>query len=129
RVVTMLKQGWNEMRYLVYPRGVFAIRLSGERLRKDIVYAISGFVMLYLVVILITTMVVAAAGNDILTSLTTALATLGNIGPGFGAIGPTQNYAVFPGWVKVFLTVVMMLGRLEIYTVMVLFTRRFWRQQ
>lgn len=129
RVVTMIKQGWNEMRYLVYPRGVFTIRLSGERLRKDIVYAISGFVMLYLVVILFTTAVVAAAGNDILTSLTTALATLGNIGPGFGSIGPTQNYAFFPAWIKVFLTFVMMLGRLEIYTVMVLFTRRFWQQQ
>ncbi len=129
RVVTMIKQGWNEMRYLVYPRGVFAIRLSGERLRKDIVYAISGFVMLYFVVLLATTAVVAAAGNDILTSLTTALATLGNIGPGFGGVGPTSNYAFFPAWIKLYLTLVMMLGRLEIYTVLVLFTSRFWRQQ
>ena len=129
RVVTMIKQGWNEMRYLVYPRGVFMIRLSGERMRKDIVYAISGFVMLYVTILLITTMVVAAAGNDILTSLTTALATLGNIGPGFGAVGPTENYAFFPAWLKVYLTFVMMLGRLEIYTVLVLFTGRFWRQQ
>lgn len=129
RVVTMIKQGWNEMRYLVYPRGVFAIRLSGERLRKDIVYAISGFVMLYFTILVFTTMVVAAAGNDILTSLSTALATLGNIGPGFAGVGPTQNYAFFPGWLKLYLTFVMMLGRLEIYTVLVLFTGRYWRQQ
>lgn len=129
RVVTMIKQGWNEMRYLVYPRGVFAIRLSGERLRKDIVYAISGFVMLYMVVLLITTAVVAAAGTDILTSVSTALVTLGNIGPGFGGVGPTRNYAFFPDWLKVYLTSVMMLGRLEIYTVLVIFTGRFWRRQ
>jgi trk system potassium uptake protein TrkH len=129
RVVTMIKQGWNEMRYLVYPRGVFAIRLSGERLRKDIVYAISGFVMLYFTLLLLTTSVVALAGNDVLTSLTTAAATLGNIGPGFGGVGPTQNYAAFPGALKVYLTIVMMLGRLEIYTVLVLFTHRFWSRQ
>lgn len=129
RVVTMIKQGWNEMRYLVYPRGIFSIRLSGERLRKDIVYAISGFVVLYMALILFTTVLVAAAGNDILTSLSTALVTLGNIGPGFGGVGPTQNFAFFPDWIKVYLTFVMMLGRLEIYTVLVLFTGRFWRQQ
>lgn len=129
RIVTMIKQGWNEMRYLVYPRGVFTIRLSGERLRKDIVYAITGFVMLYMVLLLVTMVIVAAAGNDILTALSTALATLGNIGPGFGRIGPTLNYAFFPAWLKAYLAVIMMLGRLEIYTVLVLFTARYWRDQ
>jgi trk system potassium uptake protein len=129
RIVTMVKQGWNEMRYLVYPRGVFAIRLNGERLRKDIVYAITGFVMLYMVLLLVTTVVVAAAGNDILTALTTALATLGNIGPGFGRIGPALNYAFFPGWLKGYLSIIMMLGRLEIYTVLVLLTARYWKDQ
>ena len=129
RIVTMVKQGWNEMRYLVYPHGVFAIRLSGERLRKDIVYAITGFVMLYMVLLIVTAIIVAAAGNDIITSLTTALASLGNIGPGFGRIGPTENYAFFPDWLKVYLSFIMMLGRLEIYTVLVLFTARYWRNQ
>ncbi len=129
RITTMIKQGWNEMRYLVYPRGVFTIRLNGERLRKDIVYAITGFVMLYMVLLIVTTVIVAAADYDILTSLTTALATLGNIGPGFGKIGPTLNYALFPGWLKGYLSVIMMLGRLEIYTVLVLFTSRYWRDQ
>lgn len=129
RVITMVKQGWNEMRYHVYPRGVFTIRLSGERLRKDIVYTISGFVMLYVTTIIVTSVVVAIDGHDILTSLTTALATLGNIGPGFGGVGPTRNYAAFSDWLKVFLTFIMMVGRLEIYTVLVLFTRRYWRVQ
>lgn len=128
RVTTMLKQGWNELHYLVYPGGVFSIRLNGERLKKDIVYAISGFVTLYIFLLLLTSIIVGMAGNDIVTSFSTALVTLGNIGPGFGKIGPTLNYAYFQDWVKVYLTVIMMLGRLEIYTVLVLFTRRFWRQ-
>ncbi len=129
RIVTLAKQGWNEMRYLIYPKGVFAIRINGERLKKDIVYVISGFVMLYMMILILTTIVVAAADNDILTSISTALVTLGNIGPGFGSIGPTLNYAFFPDWLKVYLSFVMMLGRLEIYTVLILFTARFWRHQ
>ena len=129
RIVTLIKQGFNEMRYLIYPSGIFPVKLSGERVRTNIVTAISGFVLLYLTILLITTTVVAAAGNDILTSLTTALATLGNIGPGFGAVGPTHNYAFFPDYLKVFLTFIMMIGRLEIYTVLVLLTPLYWRRQ
>lgn len=129
RVVTLFKQGWNEMRFLVYPHGIFHIRLNRQVLKKNTVYAISGFVLLYIGILLITTLVVAAAGQDILTSLSTALVTLGNIGPGFGRIGPALNYAFYPSWIKVFLGFIMMMGRLEIYTVLVLFTARFWRQQ
>lgn len=129
RIVTLIKQGWNEMRYLIYPKGVFSIRINGERLKKDIVYVISGFVMLYLVLLIVTTILVAAADNDILTSISTALVTLGNIGPGFGKVGPTLNYAFYPDWLKVYLSFIMMLGRLEIYTVLILFTARYWRHQ
>lgn len=127
RIVTLFKQGLNEMKYLLHPRAVFRIRLSGEPVGKHIVYAISGFVFLYFFLLLLTTVLVAVAGNDILTSLTTALATLGNIGPGFGGIGPTLNYAFYPDALKVYLSVIMMLGRLEVYTVLILFTPQFWR--
>lgn len=127
RIVTLFKQGLNEMKYLLHPRAVFRIRISGEPVGKHIVYAISGFVFLYMFLLLLTTVLVAVAGNDILTSLTTALATLGNIGPGFGKIGPTLNYAFYPDALKIYLSIVMMLGRLEVYTVLILFTPQFWR--
>jgi trk system potassium uptake protein TrkH len=128
RVVTLLKQGFNELRYLILPRGIFRLRLNGRPLRKKIVYAISGFVILYLFLLLISTLVVASGGNDLETSVTTALATLGNIGPGFGMIGPTANYGFFPDYIKWYLSVIMMVGRLEIYTVLVLFVPGFWRR-
>ncbi len=128
RIVTLIKQGINEMRYLLHPRGVFTLRMSGKPLKKDMVYAVSGFVMLYLVVLLIVTMIVASGGYDIVTSLTTALATVGNIGPGFGNIGPTDNYAHFPAAIKWVLSIAMLIGRLEVYTVIILFMPRFWRQ-
>ncbi len=127
RIVTLIKQGFNEMRYLVHPSGVFAIRLNGQVIRKDIVYSIAGFVFLYLLLLVVTAIVVATGGNDIVTSFTTALATLGNIGPGFGRIGPVESYAFFPDYIKWYLSVIMMIGRLEIYTVLVLVTPAFWR--
>jgi len=103
------------------------VRLSGSAVPQEVVYAISGFVFLYLFILLVTTLVVASGGNDILTSLATSLVTLGNIGPGFGKIGPSGNYAFYPDYIKWFLSFIMMAGRLEIYTVVVLLTPTFWK--
>ncbi len=128
RIVVLFKQGFNEMKYLAHPRSVFSIRLGGETLRKDTVYAISGFFFLYLFMLMITTFVVASGENDILTSLASALVTVGNIGPGFGKIGPTENYAFYPDYIKWFLSFAMMVGRLEVYTILVIFTPKFWRE-
>jgi len=127
RIVTVIKQGLNELRYLIYPRGVFRIHLNRRAVRKDTVYVITGMVSLYIAMLLLTSVVVATAGTDILTSFSTALVTLGNIGPGFGLVGPTENYAFYPDYVKWFLSVIMMIGRLEIYTVLVLFSPIFWK--
>lgn len=128
RIVTLFKQGLNEMRYLLRPRGIFNIRIDGEIIKKNIVYAISGFVMLYFFLLFLTTFAVAAAGNDLLTSLTTALATVGNIGPGFGKIGPALNYAFFPDALKWYLSFAMMAGRLEVYTILIVLTPNFWKR-
>lgn len=128
RLVTLLKQGINEMKFLVHPRGVFMIRLSGQTVKKDIVYAVSGFFFLYIFLLLVVTMIVAASGTDVLTSFTTALATVGNIGPGFGMVGPSENYAFYPDYVKWVLSAAMIIGRLEIYTILVLFTPMFWKK-
>ena len=128
RIATLFKQGINEMKYLLHPRGIFSIKINGEKVKKDILYAISGFVFLYLFLLLITTIVVATGGYNIVTSITTALATVGNIGPGFGKIGPVENYAFFPNYIKWFLSFAMMAGRLEVYTVLVILTPQFWKK-
>jgi trk system potassium uptake protein TrkH len=74
------------------------------------------------------TLVVSTAEHDILTSFTTALATVGNIGPGLGDIGPAENYSFYTDYIKWFLCFAMLVGRLEIYTILVLFTPTFWRK-
>jgi len=127
RIVTLFKQALNEMNLLLHPRGVFTLRIRKAAVRKNIVYAISGFFFLYIVLLLIVTSVVAFSGHDLLTAFTASLATVGNIGPGFGRVGPTENYAFFEDYVKWVLSFGMLTGRLELYTVLVLFTPRFWR--
>ncbi len=128
RLVTLLKLSFNEMRYLLHPRGVFTLTVDGRPVKKDSVYLMTGFFFIYIFFVLITTLVVATANYDLTTSLTTALATIGNIGPGLSLIGPMANYSHFPDYVLWWLSFAMMVGRLEVYTVFVLFSAFFWRR-
>jgi len=128
RIVTLFKLALRELKRLIYPKGVFHLWLNKMVVRKDIISVITGFVFLYIFSLLATTVAVSAGGYDILTSFSTALATVGNIGPGFNLVGPSMNYSFYQPWIKWVLSLAMMMGRLEIYTVMVLFIPQFWKQ-
>ncbi len=128
RILLLLKQSLNEMKFLLHPRGVFSIKLNKETVKKDIVYAVSGFFFLYIATNIIITIVIASDGHDILTSLTASLATVGNIGPAFGAAGPTESYAHFSDYVKWIVSLGMIAGRLELYSFIIIFTPYFWKK-
>lgn len=129
RLLLMAKQGVREMNYTLHPQGIFSSRLKGVvQEHKTAIKTVSGFIALYLMIVAVTVVVLSAVGYDPLTGLATGLATLGNIGPGFGRIGAVDNYAHFPSGIKYYLSFVMMCGRLEIFTVLVLFMPRFWRR-
>jgi len=129
RVVALFKLALNEMRYMSRPRGIFRVRINGEPVKKDFLYAVSGFVLLYMLCLMVVTIVVSIFGADITTGFTTALVTVGNIGPGFGKIGPTMNYAFYNPFVKWVLSAAMLAGRLEVYTVLILLTPSFWSRR
>jgi trk system potassium uptake protein TrkH len=82
----------------------------------------------YGIILLLVTLVTAASGFDLFSSFSTSLAMLGNIGIGFGAVGPNQTYAIFPDHLKWIYSFVMILGRLELWTVLILFHPSFWRR-
>jgi len=117
------------MRYMARPLSIFRVRINGEPVKKDFLYAVSGFILLYLLCLMVVTIVVSIFGADITTGFTTALVTVGNIGPGFGKIGPTMNYAFYNPFVKWVLSGAMLAGRLEIYTVLILLTPSFWSRR
>jgi trk system potassium uptake protein TrkH len=128
RLVILFKLAGLHLKKLLEPRGVFTLRMNGRPLQDESIEAIAGFVFFYVGILLLLTGAVAFAGEDLLSSFSAALATLGNIGPGFGSVGPTMNYAHFPPWLLWVFSFAMMLGRLEIYTVLVIFTPMFWRR-
>lgn len=128
RLVVLWKQMNNEMRRAVFKRGVFSIHLNKRVGRKDVIYGAAAFVFLYLIVVLIVTLVTAASGTDLFSSFSAALSFTGNIGTGFGAAGPAHNYNAFPDYLKWLYTFVMIAGRLELWTVIVLFSPVYWRR-
>ena len=128
RYVILAKQTGNEMKKIIRPRGVFNIQLDGRSGKKDVVYGVAGFVFLYFLLIFLTALLVSVSGEDVFTSLNTALICLGNIGLGLGKLGPFNAFPDFPAYVKWGLSFVMIVGRLELWTVMVFFTRDFWRK-
>jgi trk system potassium uptake protein TrkH len=127
RVAVLFKQCLNEIRRVLFPQGVFSIQLNRKVGRKDVVYGVAGFIFLYLAVVALTTLVTAAAGIDLFSSFSAALSVTGNVGLGFGRVGPGQNYAAFPAFLKWFYSLVMIAGRLELSTVFILFTPEYWR--
>ncbi|HOW52395.1 MAG TPA: potassium transporter TrkG [bacterium] len=128
RLVSFYKLAFNEIRYLLHPRGVFTLTVDGRPVKKDAVYLMTGFFFIYIFFVLLTTLVVSTANVDLVTALTTSLATIGNIGPGLSLVGPMSNYAHYPDFIKWWLSFAMMVGRLEVYTVFVLFSAFFWRR-
>jgi trk system potassium uptake protein TrkH len=128
RVLLLGKNATREMRRLLHRKGVFNVKLSGRRVEDDIMLNILGFFVLYVLSFVVTTLVVAGMGVDVVTSMGAAAATLGNIGPGLGEVGPTSTYAALPSAGKILLSFCMLLGRLELYTVLVLLTPMFWRR-
>ncbi|MBC8478375.1 TrkH family potassium uptake protein, partial [bacterium] len=127
RIQVLFKKARLELRRMVHPNAVLPVKLGRRIVSSDIVANITGFIILFLLIQALATLVVAAFGYDIVTSFTAVTASLSNIGPGLGGVGPTSNYAWLHPVVKVVLSFCMLLGRLELFTVLVVMTRGFWR--
>jgi trk system potassium uptake protein TrkH len=128
RHVVLWKQAGNELNRLIYPRGVFNIHLNKRVGRKDVIYSVASFFFLYITLVALTTFVTASSGTNVFSSFSAALSITGNIGTGFGAVGPACNYGAFPNYVKWFYSFVMIAGRLELWTVFIMFHPAFWRR-
>ncbi|MHB1186025.1 TrkH family potassium uptake protein [Thiobacillus sp.] len=127
RSLVMFKQSQRELQRQIHPTAVLPIKLGGIPISNQVVFAVQVFVMLYVVSIVAMTLILVASGLDFLTSFSAIIACINNAGPGLNQVGPATNFSVltdFQTWVCTF---AMLLGRLELMTVFVLFTRTFWR--
>lgn len=128
RLWAALKQGMTELRKHLHPRAVIVTRVGGKVVAEGVMLNILAFMLLFVASFIVGALILTLLGLDLLTAAGASAAAIGNIGPGLEAVGPTDNYSWVPGLGKLVLSVLMLLGRLEIYTVLVLFHPEFWRR-
>lgn len=127
RHLTFIKNSWLEFKRLVHPRAIVPLIINGDRVTGRIITHIMNFLLIYLLTFVLGALALSMMGYDLATSLGAVATSLANVGPGIGSVGPVDNFAFFSPTAKIFLSVIMLLGRLELYTLLILFTPFFWR--
>ena len=128
RIETLVKLGGNTIRKRIHPSSVTKVRLGDDIIHDDTIMSIAAFCVIYMVTWLLGTVVLTLTGNSVETCMAASILTLGNIGIGFGDVGPAGNFSIFPAWSLWVCSFEMLLGRLEIFTVLALFSRSFWKR-
>jgi len=128
RQLLLFKNSLLELKRLMHPHAVLPVRLNRRPVSQDIIFNILAFFLIYLIIFAIGTFVMSLMGLDFETAIGATAATIGNIGPGIGNVGPVDNYANIPVLGKWFLSFLMLLGRLELFTVLILFSPAFWKR-
>ena len=127
RVVISAKAIYYEFKRIIHPNAVFPVRYNSHVVREDIVTRVLAFTLLYLVVTAFGILVLAISGMGFLESIGGLITCLGGVGPGLGLVGPTGNFSQIPEFSKWFLSFIMLIGRLELFTVLLIFTPAFWK--
>ena len=128
------KAAFADLRRLVHPRAVFTTRFGGSRVPDPVVEAVQSFFLFYMFIFMSSVFLLAfidanlAEGLDLVTATSAIASAMGNIGPGLGEVGPASNYGSLPIPAKWLLSSLMIVGRLELFPVLVLFTRDLWRR-
>ena len=128
RIMVCIKYCYRELFKLIHPRSVSHVKLNNTLVPEELLRSILGFIALYILIFVMATILLSAMGVDLLTSLGAVASCIGNIGPGFGTVGPAENFAHLPQAGKWLLSWCMLAGRLEIYTVIILLVPEFWKQ-
>ena len=128
RYVVILKTLFAEMKRILHPRALIAVYVDGNKLKENVLASTFGFFILYIFTNVLLSLYLYGRGYDAMTSLSGALAIVGNIGPGFAKVGPAENFGFFTDYDKIILSVGMIIGRLECYTVYVLLSLSFWKR-
>ncbi len=127
RHVVLLKNSYIELKKQLHQQGVFILRFNNSKVPQSVVTNILAFMMLYVVIFSIGSVIMTLMGIDFITAIGSVAATLGNIGPGIGDVGPASNFSSIPDAGKYFLSLLMLIGRLELLTFLLILTPAFWK--
>ena len=128
RVLLLLKGAHQELFRIVHPRAVRRMKLGDTIVHQDVLLAVSRYLVIYLCLFVIFSLLLASMGLDLTTVMSAVIACLSCVGPGFGIVGPVDNYGTLPEAAKCVLSLAMLLGRLETYAILLLFMPEFWRK-
>ncbi|MBI4292951.1 MAG: TrkH family potassium uptake protein [Betaproteobacteria bacterium] len=128
RTLILIQQAFREMRLLLHPSAVSVLKVGGAVIPNKIIFAVLAFIFVYFISLAAFTLILLASGLDLVTSISATLASINNVGPGLGQVGPAGNYALLTDFQKWLLAFAMLVGRLELLTVFVLFTPGFWQK-
>ena len=128
RVWLVAKRGAGELYKLAHPHAVRPIKINGRVVPREVLSSVTSFFVLFVGLFALSVAVMSALGLDFTTAVSSVVACIGNIGPGLGGVGPTDNYAWIPQAGKWVLMLNMLLGRLEVFTILVLFLPELWRR-
>jgi trk system potassium uptake protein TrkH len=128
RILLLLKSVKAQVMKIIHPKGVYPVRLGGKVLNDNSISEIMSFFFLYIFIFFIAVIFVSLEGYDMVTTLTSVAATIGNIGYGLGLVGPVGNYSIMSPLTKTILSFTMLIGRLEIYPVLLLAAPSFWKK-
>ena len=127
RLVMLFRLAYLEIFRLLHPHSVRHLKVAGKPVPTEVISGVVGFFLLYLIVTTIGTLVLAIQDMDLVSAFTATLTCISNVGPGLGSVGPVDNFSQVPMFSKWTLTLCMLLGRLEIFAILVLFVPEFWR--
>lgn len=128
RHIILVKNSILELKRQLHPSAIIPVRLNGRAVEESITYNVVAFIMTYIIIFAVGSVVMTMFGVDLLTAMGSVATSLGNVGPGIGNVGPVDNFAWLPSGAKWFLAILMLVGRLELFTVLILFTPYFWRK-
>ena len=128
RIMLCFKYCYKELFSLIHPHAVTHVKIAGKPVADDVMRSVLGFLALYVGLFTLGSVLLAGLDVDFITSITAVASSIGNIGPGFGMVGPVENYAQIPILGKWLLIWCMLLGRLEIFTLIILLVPEFWRK-
>jgi trk system potassium uptake protein TrkH len=124
----LFRNGFLELKRLIHPRAVIPVRVNNKAVPPEIILNVQAFFIFYILLFLIGSIVLSILGLDFVTALGAAATCLGNVGPGIGTVGPVSNFAHMPEAGKWILSFLMLLGRLELFTVLIIFSSYFWKK-
>ena len=128
RAILLVRQGLREMVKLVHPSAQVPVKLGGAVVPNQIVYSVLAFMSIYGACVIVMTFLLVATGLDLISAFSAVIASINNTGPGLNQVGPATTYEALSDFQTWVCTIAMLLGRLELFTLLIIFTPAFWRR-